>query len=89
VLRRTKAGKEKWLIIEAKMGERRSAESSARAALIDLLAYREAFQSTLSPAQSPYGLGIVWGQDLEPATGSDIMLCTPEHIRAALALGIG
>jgi hypothetical protein len=83
VLRRASGGEHTWLLIEDKLGERRTVASSARAALLDLLAYRTAFHAALS-SQRTYGLGIAWGAELEPVTDSDIMLATPDRIGIAL-----
>jgi hypothetical protein len=88
VLLRT-TGEKRWLIIEEKMGERRDVTNSARAALADLLGYREAFRTALAANAHPYGLGIAWGADLTPTVGSDVMLCTPDQITEALTLAFG
>lgn len=79
----TPTGK-RWLVIEAKGGSRDVADS-ARAATFDLLAYRTAFEDVLGPQQTPYGLGVVWGSELEAAPGDDIALCTPDTLTSALA----
>jgi hypothetical protein len=76
---------QRWLIIEAKLGEVRSVEASAREALQNLLAYKEAFAVGLGHQSGPIGLGLAWGTDLAPIWGTQ-MLCTPEHITAALHL---
>jgi hypothetical protein len=83
VLLRANGSEQTWLLIENKLGEKRTVRSSARAALLDLLAYRTAFHAALS-SQGTYGLGIAWGAELEPATDSDIMLATPDRIEIAL-----
>jgi hypothetical protein len=83
VLRRANGSEETWLLIEDKLGEKRTVGSSARAALLDLLAYRTAFHEVLS-SQHTYGLGIAWGAELEPATDNEIMLCTLDRVRPAL-----
>jgi hypothetical protein len=83
VLRRVNGSEQTWLLIEDKLGEKRTVGSSARAALLDLLAYRTAFYAALA-SQRTYGLGIAWGAELEPATNSDIMLATPDRIAIAL-----
>ena len=70
-------------MIEAKMGTKRSLERSARASLLDLLAYERAFTIGLDGMPSPVGLGIAWGSGLYPAT-SRHMLCTPDAIPEAL-----
>jgi hypothetical protein len=80
---RTPSGSTNWLLIEAKMGTRRDLPSSARAALIDLLAYRRAYDAVFAGQAAPFGLGIAWGAGLRPSE-SEIMLATPEHIPRAL-----
>lgn len=79
----TARGVERWLLVEAKGGER-SAEESARAATFDLLAYRAAFSRVLEGQAPPIGLGIAWGADLTASHASDMMLCTPDAISKAL-----
>jgi hypothetical protein len=44
--------------------------------LFDLLAYRRAFTILLDDQPGPYGLGIAWGEALEPNAGVEIMLAT-------------
>jgi hypothetical protein len=66
VLHRPARGDEQWLLIEAKGGERR-VERSARAAVLDLLAYRRAYDQALSRTHH-YGLGVAFGADLAPNT---------------------
>lgn len=73
-----------WVLIEAK-GIERSVDNSAREALSDLLAYRRAFNKVLSTTSEPYGIGVAWGQQLEP-TRDEITLCTPDTLAAALSL---
>jgi hypothetical protein len=80
---RTRNG-ERWIVIEAKMGERRTVQDSARAATADLLGYRRAFDDVLDAQPEPYGIGIVWGADLAPASTGELILCTPDHIPDAL-----
>jgi len=65
------------------MGTKRPVERSARAALLDLLAYEKAFAQGLASCGGPVGLGIAWGSGLE-AVESRHMLCTPEAIPQAL-----
>jgi hypothetical protein len=89
VMRHTSGDGYRWLIIEAKMGERRRVAESIRAALIDLLAYRQAFRSELASNPLPYGLGIAWGADLNPTLDGEVMLCTPDHVTQALASAFG
>ena len=85
VIRRVSLDSERWLMIEIKGGQRQ-VEDSARQALKDLLGYRAAFQATLSAQPSPYGLGIAWGEGLDPSPEEGIMLCTPDTLRSALAV---
>jgi hypothetical protein len=85
VIHRVSENSERWLMIEIKGGERQ-VEDSARQALKDLLGYRAAFEATLSDQPSPFGLGIAWGEGLDPASDGEIMLCTPDTLRAALAV---
>jgi hypothetical protein len=80
-LRRTTDGRERWLLVEAKLY--RHVQEGARAALQNLLAYRRAFDTGLAGTDGVYGLGIAWGADLQPAP-AEVMLCTPEAIPAAI-----
>jgi hypothetical protein len=89
VLQKRDADGRRWLVIECKLGTRRSVEQSARAALNDLLAYRQAFDSELCANPTPYGLGIAWGEQLEAEVGQEIMLCTPDTIASALHVALG
>ncbi len=75
----------RWLVVEVKGGKRPVVES-ARAATRDLLAYRSAFSRVLDLQVEPYGLGIVWGAELDPSPESEILLCTPDTLGAALGL---
>jgi hypothetical protein len=78
----------RWLLVEVK-GVERGVLDSARAALSDLLGYRRAFDPVLGQQTGPYGIGIAWGGELEPAAGDEIVLCSPDRIRAALgAVGL-
>ena len=86
VLHRKNDQDSRWLVVECKMGTSRGVNESARAALLDLLAYRESFRASLDAAPVPYGLGVAWGEDLAPATGSEIMLCTPDHLLEAISV---
>jgi hypothetical protein len=74
---------ERWLLVEAKGGER-AVDKSARAAAYDLLAYRTAFAPVLDGHKGVYGLGIAWGSGLHAAKTSDIQLCTPDKLEVAL-----
>jgi hypothetical protein len=75
---------ERWLVVEVKGGHR-SVQKSARAAAYDLLAYATAYETVLTASDHPYGLGIAWGEGLEPAVNEPIMLCTPDALPQALA----
>jgi hypothetical protein len=88
VLRRTVDGADHWLLVEVKGGERKI-EESARAALLDLLAYRSAFSYALADAPAPYGLGLAWGAELEPSREGEILLCSPDHLPEALERTFG
>jgi hypothetical protein len=76
-------GTGRWLLVECKLGETRTAEDSARASLSDLLAYRRAFEPALGN-QARYGLGIAWGQGLEPSPHQEVMLSTQDQIATAI-----
>jgi hypothetical protein len=81
---RTGGGQEsRWVLIEVK-GLERPVTESARAALLDLLAYRRAFEPVLSSSAPPYGLGVAWGQGATPSPDAEICLCTPDTISVAL-----
>ncbi len=77
----------RWLLIEVK-GAARSAASAdnARAAMLDLLAYRRAFAPVLDEQTGPYGLGYAWGRELAPAAEAELTLCTPDTLSRALEL---
>ncbi len=83
VLHRPSRDASPWLLVEVKGGHRR-VEHSARAALLDLLAYRRAFEPALARCHH-YGLGIAFGAQLDPDPGSEIALATPDAISDALA----
>ena len=72
-----------WLLIEAKGGHRR-VEQSARAALLDLLAYRRAFDAALTGCRA-YGLGVAFGAELTANPSTEISLSTPDQLSTALA----
>jgi len=74
-----------WLIVEMKMSYTGPVEKAARSALGDLLAYRQAFESTLSTSAVPYGLGIAWGRGVHPAA-EQVVLCSPDSIGDALSI---
>jgi hypothetical protein len=85
-LRHTTAdGRRNWLLVEAKMGTRRDLAGSARAALLDLLAYRRAYENALAPQAGAYGLGLAWGRGMSPAN-NEVMLATPDRITESMNL---
>ena len=86
VLHRKSDDDSRWLVVECKMGTSRGVNDSARAALLDLLAYRESFRASLDQAPRPYGLGVAWGEGLAPATDSEVMLCTPDQLLEAISV---
>lgn len=67
-------------------GVERPVEQSARAALLDLLAYRRAFDHVLGQQASVYGLGVAWGAAMQPSVAEEVALCTPDTIPQALAI---
>lgn len=82
-------GPRKWLLVEAKMGTRRTVADSARRALLDLFGYRRDFNEVLADGTAVYGLGVAWGAELGPASGTEVVLTTPDHLTEALeVLGI-
>lgn len=83
VVRLSRGKASRWVVVEAKLGVVRSAEASARAALVDLLAYRRAFDHVLEANPVPYGLGVAWGEGLSPR-GSEVMLCSPDRLEEAV-----
>lgn len=88
VVRRQGGAGDRWLLVEAKLGIKRSVTDSARAALSDLLAYRRAFHHALKENPLPYGLGIAWGQDLSP-NDAEVMLVSPDRLKEALTAVLG
>jgi hypothetical protein len=90
VLRMDTPYERRWLIVEAKLGDvsfgsGRSVEGSARAALKDLLMYREDFSAVLDGTGGPYGLGVAWGADLASRDGP-VLLATPDRLAEALSM---
>ena len=75
---------ERWILVEVKGGPKRRVDESARAALLDLLAYRRDYEHELVGSEGPYGLGIAWGAELDPAPSAEVVLCTPDRITDAL-----
>ena len=85
VLRYAGAKGVRWILVEVKGLERR-VEESARAAARELLSYRRALSPILSRQTGPYGIGIAWGAELDPAASDELILCTPDRIEDALAI---
>ena len=79
-------GKQRWLLIECKLitKQPRAVSNAARQALADLLLYRSDFEAALSPTRGPYGLGVAWGEGLQPSLPSDVVLCTPDTLDHAI-----
>ncbi|NHO83152.1 hypothetical protein [Micromonospora sp. CMU55-4] len=80
----TPTGSPRTLVIECKLSTSGGVKEAARSALFDLLAYRQAFASSMAGAGVPYGLGVAWGGGLTPQLNQDVMLCTPDKIEEAL-----
>jgi hypothetical protein len=80
----TQNTQERWLLVECKLSESRGAGHAARAALLDLLAYRRSFDATLTTSGQPYGLGVAWGQGLFAAENAEVALCTPDTLHTAV-----
>jgi hypothetical protein len=76
-------GDQQWLLIEVKGGER-AVQHSARAALLDLLAYRRAYEPSLSNSHQ-YGVGIAFGAELSPSRHTEVAITTPDNLKEALA----
>lgn len=77
------AGEDRWLLVECKHTEK-APEGAARKALSDLLIYRRVFEPALATPSPPYGLGVVWGEGLDPAVDEEIVLCTPDTLAQAV-----
>lgn len=86
VLQIRAAGTTRWLMIEVKGGPKRGVAETARAAALDLLAYRRAYAPSLDQQSTPYGLGYAWGSGLEPSSTAELTLCTPDTLATALEL---
>jgi hypothetical protein len=86
VLRINRADGQRWIVVEVKGGPKRSVRDSARAALVDLLAYRRDYHETLDDTPHPYGLGIAWGTNLDPVETPEVVLCSWDRIAPALRL---
>ena len=77
-------GHRRWLLVECKLSQSGGVARAARHALADLLMYRRDFSHALAAIPNPYGLGVAWGADLHPDTSSEITLCTPDTLQAAM-----
>ena len=86
VLRIENADGHRWVVVEVKGGPKRSVRDSARAALLDLLAYRRDYDAILDDTPHPYGLGIAWGAKLDPVETPEVVLCSWDRIAPALRL---
>lgn len=77
----------RWCLFEVKGGEV-GVKKLARRAAFDLHAYRRVFEPALDlcavPGR-PSGIGVVWGEDLDPQP-QDVALCSFDRVEAALAL---
>lgn len=88
VLQWTNPGSDqRWLLIECKLitSQVRAVSTAARQALADLLLYRRDFDAVLGHGHGPYGLGVAWGEGLQPNLTSDIMLCTLDTLSHAIS----
>jgi hypothetical protein len=74
----------RWVLLEVKGGTGR-VEAYARAALQNLLAYRQdAGELFPEGAVEPFGLGVAWGAELVPMVDGPIALCTPDTLGEAV-----
>jgi hypothetical protein len=84
VLRHETGGRTRWILLEVKGGTGR-VERYARAALGDLLAYRQDSKDLFpDDAVEPFGLGVAWGAELTPELDGPIALCTPDTLAEAV-----
>lgn len=80
VLDRELAGhRRRVAVVEVKYRPR--AADAARSALLDLLAYRQVYQDPMVDLSL---IGVGWGAELQPHTGSEFMLCTPDNVGTTL-----
>jgi hypothetical protein len=77
---------DRWIVVEVKGGPKRDVKDSARAALLDLLAYRHNYHAQITGSSGAYGLGIAWGAQLDPVATSEVLLCSSDRIGLALQL---
>jgi len=85
IMRRVKSGITQGLLIECKRYD--DPHTGAREAVTDLLAYRRSFDAALNRSVGTYGIGAVWGSDLDPQEG-EIVLCTPDSLADALTIAL-
>ena len=81
--------RDRWLLVECKLSESRNVGHAARQALTDLLAYRRAFDATLARTGDPYGLGVAWGEGIDPAADTEVVLCTPDTLPEVVSQIVG
>jgi hypothetical protein len=86
VVRLRVGGTTRWLLVEVKGGPKRGVADNARAAMLDLLAYRRAYAPVLDGQTGLYGLGYAWGRGLTPVAEAELALCTPDTLASALEL---
>jgi hypothetical protein len=84
LLRHSVGGERRWVLLEVKGGRSGTVEGYARAALQNLLAYRQDGRDLIDGSAEPYGLGVVWGEQLSPVVNGAIALCTPDTIGEAV-----
>lgn len=82
------SGETRWILIEVK-GVEGPVAGSARAAIFDLLAYRRAFDAALAQQPGTYGIGVAWGEAVEPAALGEVLVCSPDTLKDALAHALG
>lgn len=81
----TPTHEKRQLFVECKLSEEGIVAKAARRAVFDLLAYRQAFRDDLKEQRgSPFGLGLAWGEDLEPDLDAEIMLATRDTLARAI-----
>ncbi|XVQ08097.1 hypothetical protein ACQP1W_36835 [Spirillospora sp. CA-255316] len=82
---RDQSNVDRWLLLECKLSQRGGVSRAARDALTDLLGYRRSFDHVLSNGGEPYGIGVAWGEGLQPATNAEVVLCTPDTLPSAIS----
>jgi hypothetical protein len=71
------------LLVELKMGKGPNVADRVREALQNLLAYEMCFTTALASQDGPVGLGIAWGEGLDPADHR-LMLATVDQLDLGL-----